>query len=497
MKRLFSFILSLVLVVPALFSCTRTDENILTITDWTDNSSATSAMKEQSDFYKSGLPPLNYEGYQFRILTYTEALRPTIFNVESENGEVLNDALYARNIAVEEQLGIKLVEIRQKGVLDIKTDFRNAVNSGDDAYDMAVMLDREALALAVEGLILSVEELPNIDLSQPYWDHNAKKSLSINNKLYFTYGDDSLTFFEHMCVLLFNKGLIKDLSLDNPYDLVRQGEWTIDKMYEMARAAVKDLNGDGVMTDSDRFGIVFNANQFFPNFWCVNEESFVEKDENDLPFFNVPGNERMMGIFNKLYDCSVSTVSVQLDINNDKLDKYSTNSDKYSAITQMLANNQALFCSAVTNYISTIRSSETDFGILPFPKLEQVEAGTPYFSRIGSSAPNIVPITCADAGRTSAVMEALACESKNYIIPAYYNTALLQKDIRDSESEEMLDMMYNNRLIDIGSTFWYDMIGAKYNDYLSKKNNAFASLTETLQEQVDLQLKKTIEAFTK
>jgi hypothetical protein len=94
-------------------------------------------------------------------------------------------------------------------------------------------------------------------------------------------------------------------------------------------------------------------------------------------------------------------------------------------------------------------------------------------------------------------MEALACESKNYIIPAYYNTALLQKDIRDSESEEMLDMMYNNRLIDIGSTFWYDMIGAKYNDYLSKKNNAFASLTETLQEQVDLQLKKTIEAFTK
>ena len=34
--------------------------------------------------------------------------------------------------------------------------------------------------------------------------------------------------------MFYNKGLVEDYQLENPSALVKEGEWTLDKMYEMA-----------------------------------------------------------------------------------------------------------------------------------------------------------------------------------------------------------------------------------------------------------------------
>ena len=53
---------------------------------------------------------------------------------------------------------------------------------------------------------------------------------------------------------------------------------------------------------------------------------------------------------------------------------------------------------------------------------------------------------------TGASLEALNCESANYVVPAYYEIALKTKYSRDEESAAMLDLIFKNRVVDLGDT---------------------------------------------
>ena len=46
-------------------------------------------------------------------------------------------------------------------------------------------------------------------------------------------------------VLFFNKKLIEEYDLDDPYALVKSGEWTLDRLFSMSSEMLLDLNGDG------------------------------------------------------------------------------------------------------------------------------------------------------------------------------------------------------------------------------------------------------------
>ena len=51
-------------------------------------------------------------------------------------------------------------------------------------------------------------------------------------------------------------------------------------------------------------------------------------------------------------------------------------------------------------------------------------------------------------------MEAYACEFKNTVLPAYYETGLKVKYSRDDASGKILDMMMENRIYDLGDTIY-------------------------------------------
>ena len=53
---------------------------------------------------------------------------------------------------------------------------------------------------------------------------------------------------------------------------------------------------------------------------------------------------------------------------------------------------------------------------------------------------------------TGAILEALNCESANYVVPAYYDITLKTKTSRDEESAAMLDLIFENRVVDLGDT---------------------------------------------
>ena len=144
---------------------------------------------------------------------------------ESQNGELINDAVYKRNLKVEEQFKVKIAEER---VIAATDQAHRTILAGDDVYDVVMPYMNTSINNALEGLYLNLYDVPHLELDNPWWDQRANESLTVGGNLYFTTGDISILDNECSMVIFFNKKIIEDNKLDNPYELVRSGKWTTD-----------------------------------------------------------------------------------------------------------------------------------------------------------------------------------------------------------------------------------------------------------------------------
>ena len=93
---------------------------------------------------------------------------------------------------------------------------------------------------------------------------------------------------------------------------------------------------------------------------------------------------------------------------------------------------------------------ENDFGIIPYPKLDENQER--YYSRVSYYNAPIVPITNNTPEKTGAVLEYFNYVSHDTVIPAYCDVVLYGKVTRDEDSRDMLDIIFNSRVVDIGDT---------------------------------------------
>lgn len=441
------------------------------------------------------LPDFDFGGTEFVILTALHGAVPTsFFYAEQETGDTMNDALYKRNVTVEERFGIRFNEIVLDDIFNTSKEAQKASTAGDASYDLVMVIDREARALAMKGYLTQVSALPHLDLTREYWNQQMMKDISIDGKLFYVVGDDNIMYCNSLTNLIFSKKLQADYNLESPYDLVYNGKWTMDKYAAMCRTATSDLNGDGKWTDTDQYGVIALTNMYFPNFYVVNNELIVKKDADDIPYFNVPGNDRMFGIIQKIFDISgdesLYNIGVK-PVTSYKADERGP----YYLIIDMFRNGMSLFASAGFYTILATRDIEDDFGIIPYPKYEEVPAGTPYYSRTFGGFPYVVVNAPVDLERASVIMEALACESHNTVIPAMYDILLKTKSARDADSEYMIDMLRKYRYTDLSETYWLGEIGSLYEGLFVKKENTAASVTEKNTARVEKVLQEAYDAI--
>ena len=467
-----------------LFSCKDSDKaNISGISDTSDNSdnADNNADGEASvnPLYIDDLPERNFNGEKFNMLTWEYIYSNTELVVEEQTGDVVYDSIYLSNRIVQDRFNVEFEQMYANSYDGISEHVKKAVNAGDNLYDFVLMLDRNAIALAMEGkYFYNMGELPYVNLDKLYWDQELKKIMTINNVLYFTYGANMLAAYDSMNFMVYNKQIASELGIENIYDLVRGGKWTIDKLYEMAAAAAKDLDGDGKMTKNDRWGVALFSGWYYPSFWVGEKIPLVGKNEDDLPYFNVPGNEKLFDIFEKLYAYAVSGF------------EYTDNND----FRQVFDNGLSLFMSSTTFDVQRLRAMETDYGIIPYPTFAEKTPGEPYVGRIAYGYPLTVPVT-ADVERASVIMEALACEYQKRVIPNYFDIAVKTKSTRDEESIEILNMLMSNRYMDYGDSLWTYEVRVKYTDIFDFKTNNFQSVTEKITGNVEKTLAKAIETF--
>jgi hypothetical protein len=144
-----------------------------------------------------------------------------------------------------------------------------------------------------------------------------------------------------------------------------------------------------------------------------------------------------------------------------------------------------------------MRASETDFGVLPIPKWE--ESQSRYYSVVSiyTSSLMSVPIVTQDLERTGILLEALAAESKYTLMPAYYEVALKTKYARDDESAEMLDIIINNRIYDLGEMLNPGGLRDFVLDLSMKKTFTFTSTYAKVERSAKKALDKLVDSIEK
>lgn len=461
MKRTQAILLSAALACTLLASCGEdtakksTDTNADTAP--TTEATTETAAEDNVIRYQDDLGDLDFGGAEFRIRTIENLNVHSYVDVQEETADVYDDALYKRNRAVEERLNIVIKET----LMPDDDAFRKTITAGDDSCEMGNVRCDTAMNYWADELTYSITDIPHINLEKPYWAKKLNDSITLGENQYVAIGAYDVNVLDLTYALLFNKQLVSDFDFISPYTLVAEGKWTMDQMKFMMLQVVSDLNGDGTYTEDDRWGYLSHYKQVLPDFWIAAGEMSILKDQDDRPAINMT-SDRFVSVFNKTFDIIWDT--------NVWYSKCDPSLDVPKDNVTIFSEGRALFMDVSFFHIENLRNAETEFGILPYPKYD--EAQEEYYSRVSYYWANVVPVTnTKNLDMTGAVIEAMNCESANTVVPAYYDVALKTKYSRDEESAAMLDLIFENRVVDLGDTLFCGDIRDGFMASMFQKNS--------------------------
>ncbi len=411
----------------------------------------------------------DFEGAEFRITTSKSGTQHYIFTITELTGDVLNDAMYNRTKAIEEKFNIVFAEDNVESDSMKATDtLVNQVQSGDTTYDLAMLLERHAFARAQEGYFMDVTTLPDVHIDADWWLKDINDTINFSDARYITYGSANLGIYDFTHVLLFNKNMVADLGLDDPYELVSSGAWTMDKFSEMAHTAIQDVNGDGEFGKEDIYGYVGGSNMLLMNFVTAARSRTIERTADGVKIALLT-DTRIADVCE-----TVANMVWEAGFWYTKSD----NSNNYYLTDTYFQDDQALFADHTFYSACLLRDMVSDFGIIPFPKYDEAQEQYGSVAEAGSRI-TTVPAMVKDPELVGAVLEMMHYLSYRDVMPAYYETTLKQKVSRDSVSAQMLDLILNNVYYDLGATMFNDAIkDGIFASYLKGNRTDFVSRVE-------------------
>ena len=461
-----------------------------------DVSDTTSSAETQDMSRVLELPDMDWGGREFRVLSYEDMQYSQFSNFEitseSENGEVLNDAIFRRNSDISDKYNVKIVESRLRGEEFWTTtlpQLRKNTLAYDDLYDLAFIDLGSSGTAAREGLLCDLNEVDYIDFSKEWWNQSVNDTLEISGKLYFTTSDFSLRDKNRVYLLAYNKNMCDELSLGNPVELVRSGEWTIDVMGRWAKSAAIDLNGNGEIEYTDQFGLGTDSTNAFVALLYGCGVQAVTMDKDGKPTLSL-NNEHTINAIDKLMN-----VYGQKDITLECEDyRGKTGNIDYTEISGLaFYEGRELF---VTSFPASLKNFSAkcvdEYAILPFPKYdENQEKYCSYADIFGMTFG--IPITCADTDFAGFMLEALSAASTDTTLTAYYEISCKTKYTYDPDSAEMLDLIFDNIQYDLSRIYNISGVTDILKNIAYKKENTFATAYASIEQKAVNDIEKLID----
>ena len=382
-------------------------------------------LTENSEFK---VPSANY-GKDFNILASKYIYTDFVQCEDTSNS--LDLAIYERDGKIKTHLGVTLKYnlVGSSSMRDIASAF-NALKanhaSGDDAYQL-YLTDASAavLVLATQYYVSDLQTFEDINLNADYWNKEVMEELEYKSKLYYGVSDYMIA---NPNVVFFNKTMQENYKIRNPYEMVRDGTWTLENMtvesMKVAEPGDKATKNLGLGTIGEWHFVSFLDS-------CDVE---IVKDEGGYKTLDMSAaNERYANVYDQLEALCASDTSLLYDpATHDVHDP-----DK------SIASGRVLFSFVALHQANDYRKTDVKFGILPYPKYDTDQKEYRSFDWSGLMC---VPVTIKDPNMVGQVLECLSyfsANGENNIHTAYYENLLGSKLADAPDDYEMLKIIYD------------------------------------------------------
>ena len=505
--RIIALICAVMMLVPALASCANTNSGDAETTAPAQTEATPTETTPEVDlnlddqgFWKDDLPDsIDYQDETVTILYWSDVERPEFEVTEDEaDGDMIKEAIYRRNIATEERLGITYEWIGTDGDSGDRAKFTNYVRnafSGGTYYDIIATYSRTAGMLLTEGLIQDLNAIEDsyINVDQPWWPKSMVNTCSIDESLFFVSGDISTNVLHFMYAIYYNMELLSNLNLEDPVAYVDNGTWTIDKLIEYTSKLYIDLDQDGGTSVGDQYG-------FCTTYFHL-DALYTGSDMMLL----VPGDDDPLAISEDFF--GQKTIDLV-----DKLGSWFKSGDTYVNPSgggldydAPFEEGNALFClnrvyMADNQYgggTAPLRNADWEYGILPVPKYDETQEN--YITVVG----NPFTLWCVmqnakDAQMSTAVIECMASEAYRKTSPMIFENNMKYRYTPDlagkGDSARMFDIVRESIAFDLGRIF-SDILS--FMSEMPSKTAATSSSWASMKAQYDRTLKRSMTELNK
>jgi hypothetical protein len=465
MNKNIAFILVLVIII-SVISCAANAEDSADTTIPVTAESESEQPKEKLDVPEDK----DYGGYVFNIYTYEHSSYIIEHIAPEQTGDLVNDAIYDRNRSVEELFGIQISPVVHKWENDdCRGNIRRSVMAGDEAYDLFSGNSYNMSALSTEGLFKKLNQIEYIDVDKSWWNKSSYEELSVGGNAYLLMGDLSISNYGLFACIYFNKDYIADYNIEDPYEIMKRDEWTIDTLISLSKDIYSDVDSNEKRDETDLYGMyspvqtVYDISNHWLNITTKNADNYPE-----VTFYS----EKTAAMFDKLKEYFVNSEGVYAPAG-------------WTDIALFNAGN-SVFVYSTIGASAKLRDMESDYGLLPIPKYDSSQKEY----RTGAGGLVVaIPATASDTDRTGMVTEALTYYGRRYAYPAYVETAISIKGTRDEEAQESLEIILNSAVYNFG-TFFSGFSGYGYAllEYFNT-SKGFASFYESYQAGATKELK--------
>ncbi len=461
--KLLSLLLAGLLLMPTLASCTENAET----PDDTKTANTTASVEVETDPVEIALNELrnatDWKGEDFGLLyvndiggTKEEVEAQAEFSGESSNA-VINDAVYERNQLFEEYCNLNFVLIPTSAA-NFTTTMNNGIQSGSREFLLCSQSAGSTASTALQGYLYNYTDL-DIDYNQAWWDQGTLE-FALDGRVFFMNGpfnivDDDVTYF-----IAFNKKVQQENQIANPYQTVRDMEWTMEYMNSIISNLSSD-NGDGMWDEKDTYGLTATA-VIAASFFYGSGLKYVNNDpELDLPELML--SDKMDRVLDVL-DVARSII-------------HENNSTYVSIGMEIFMRDRALYGYEVISYLRTLSAQmESGYGVLPVPMFDQ-EQGRYYAHSNPIGTTLSIPTTVAQINTDmyAKVLETYCVLSQKLVKPAYYEVTLMTRNIQDLESTEMLDLILSSRVYDLAGYFADLGLSGLFENAVASEGDTFSS----------------------
>lgn len=449
-QRFMTAVLGLLLLIGVFAACSSSSDD----GKGDDSTQAETQPPNAENVYELlGIPEGNrdYDGATYKI-AYTQRLfgdneSEVGYTFEELDGGVLSQAVWNRNQKVNSLLNVK-IEAHYCPWDAMADECTRAVLADDGRFELICTRIEQQTLLAEAGYLKNILNVDTIDTTAAWWNQQGVERFTFfDDLLYFIYGDINYYDDYGITAMVFNKDSFEDNNWEFPYEDVRNGEWTFEKMLTYIQGASKDLNPTGVWDENDYYGLTTNAG-FIINFLMGFGDDLATMSADGSTFelapFNSTTAQRVVSRAYKIFDALATSPDV---VNADR--DYG-----YEITDAIFSDGRALFNTTLLGAIGDLpKHSNVNYGILPLPKYDEEQAS--YYAPLTTSWATAYSIfvKCSDIDLAGYIMSAMSYYGQDTITEAVVDKIFYYRAAQDPDDTEMVRLLMNNKFLPLNGPF--------------------------------------------